>query len=382
MGVRSYASIALTIFAAIISVPFVNIYQRNWSINPVVQDFQHWRTNTTWIRKTIPTTYYEYGELSTVMPDDVWLHGYNDEGVRLYRQKGPNPGFDIDLSKIKGEIRVKQVRPDCVDKRGAVFGCYNTSCLIPGYKALVREARAEDVLMVESSTSYASFTEFPDSITDELVRKMKDFPLDWRSATKETSFLSNLPERIITAPLHSNPVATSMSIQFVGKKDWLFFDPYDFYKNDGFRGTPMNVVTIPSGAPRADKMEYYLYTSQPGDILFLPANFAHVVATHAGPNIMANLRKFSLKRIIPFGFHTENLIHSLFNMFMFPQVDQTAVEYEGINTDGNEAIHKGAFGVPEKVFNKKTFTQMDALCNDWDPTNIDIKLLELINQDQ
>ena len=113
----------------------------------------------------------------------------------------------------------------------------------------------------------------------------------------EHAFISNLKAGKISAPIHGNSATSSMAVQFIGKKTWLFFPPHvyrDFDMMDAFAGTGS---AFPTQAPKKS-YEVYVYTAQPGDVLFFGENWAHVVYTHPGPNLLMNFRHFEVGNLL------------------------------------------------------------------------------------
>ncbi len=73
-----------------------------------------------------------------------------------------------------------------------------------------------------------------------------------------------------------------MAVQYSGKKTWLFFTPKLFDK-DGAASSSLYLTKAPN-----ELYDIYVYTSQPGDVLFFAESWGHIVYTHAGPNVMVN----------------------------------------------------------------------------------------------
>jgi hypothetical protein len=59
-------------------------------------------------------------------------------------------------------------------------------------------------------------------------------------------------------------------------------------------------VLVPQKAPDAgpEDMEVYVYTSQPGDVLFFQESWGHLVYTHKGPSLMINYRNMIPKNVL------------------------------------------------------------------------------------
>jgi hypothetical protein len=133
-------------------------------------------------------------------------------------------------------------------------------------------------------------------------------------------FISNFKESMITAVMHGNSLSSSLAVQYVGSKTWLFFSSRDYNSNNGFRATPNAVFAVPTKAPR-QSVEAFPYTSQPGDLLFFQESWAHMVLTHAGPNILINYRKLSIGNFIR---NPVKFVHTLLNRALY--IDKTGIE--------------------------------------------------------
>ena len=55
-----------------------------------------------------------------------------------------------------------------------------------------------------------------------------------------------------------------------------------------FAGSALFVKNSP---PAGSTAELYVYTSEPGDVLFFPESWGHAVYTYEGPSVMVNYRK-------------------------------------------------------------------------------------------
>ena len=152
----------------------------------------------------------------------------------------------------------------------------------------------------------------------------------------------------------------------MGKKTWLFFPAETYISEMG--AVPASPILLPRQSPK-NPYTMYVYTSQPGDVLFFPESWAHVVLTHAGPNVMVNYRNFHLKNILrqPFTWAT-----ATFNMLMF-----------------SEQVHKGGTAaggglqnqaVPEKKLNFDTYEELNKMCIGG-VTDFDKQMLSLLREE-
>lgn len=132
---------------------------------------------------------------------------------------------------------------------------------------------------------------------------------------------------------------------------------------------PAAPILLPRHAPTAP-FKLYVYTSQPGDVLFFPESWAHVVLTYAGPNVMVNYRNFHVKNILrqPFTWLT-----ATFNMIAFPQQ-----VHSGGKPAGGELQNQA---VPEKKLNFDTYTRLNEMC-EGGLTKFDEQMLKVLREEQ
>lgn len=194
---------------------------------------------------------------------------------------------------------------------------------------------------------YASFAKISDS-TVEMLWNLMLFPFDVSTAMLEHAFISNLKEPMVTAGIHANPTTSSMAVQFVGRKTWLFF-PSETYLG-AMHAFPAAPIMLPRRAPNKP-FEVYVYTSEPGDVLFFTESWAHTVLTHDGPNVMINYRKFNIMNIIR---QPLTWIASSINNYRSPLVHSAG------RVAGNDLQQQS---VPEKTINVRSYEEIDKLCD-------------------
>jgi hypothetical protein len=128
-----------------------------------------------------------------------------------------------------------------------------------------------------------------------------------------TSFASNFENHRISTGSHAAMV-TSMAYQLAGTKKWILHDmeesTSDYIYQNSWRLFPTCLESFLTGLKRP-----YVAVTRPGDILFFPYAWEHLVFTDPGPNVMTNIRKvsktsplslygrFSLKNIAKVIFH-------------------------------------------------------------------------------
>lgn len=373
MGVKNFCSIAFCIFLALISQPIHDIYSRHFRINKdKVWSSDRWRSpNTTWIEKSIPTTYYKAGKLDEVTPPGGWVKNALtwEKEFMLYRLDKGEPAPEIPWKTFDTEARATRIDQNCEFQGRGVFGqCPQKDCFLARSKHSM--VNMQNILSdKEEDNYYASFSVLNPQTAQELKNAFQGMPFSFSDVFFESSFISNLKRRIVTAPLHSNPISSSAAIQFLGTKTWLFFDPEEFLAEDGFRAAPTAVVTFPTQAPKKDVVKYYLYESQPGDVMTFPNNFAHVVITDSGPNIMVNLRRVGWQNF----WQTPSIIlHSLFNMVFYNEVLESAEVHFGNEKTLNVGTAKEFKALPEKEYVMWTAKEVFwPVCDDQDENNID-----------
>ena len=93
----------------------------------------------------------------------------------------------------------------------------------------------------------------------------------------DTNFISNFNKDVVSTSWHAAAGATSYSVTYVGKKVWLFMDPYEYEE--------FNPVHIPSPVPIGTSEAQYFkrgkpikyVVTEPGDILVFPPQWPHAV---------------------------------------------------------------------------------------------------------
>ena len=154
-------------------------------------------------------------------------------------------------------------------------------------------------------------------------------------------------------------------MQFVGRKTWLFF-PSETYLNQ-MNAYPAAPIMLPRRSP-TKPFEVYVYTSQPGDVMFFTESWAHTVLTHDGPNVMINYRRFNFMNIVR---QPLTWIASSINNFRSPVVHSAG------RVAGNDLQQQS---VPEKTINVRSYEEMDKLC-EGGTTDFDKDMLNLMKKD-
>lgn len=152
----------------------------------------------------------------------------------------------------------------------------------------------------------------------------------------------------------------------MGHKTWLFFSA-DTYLN-GMNANPSAPILLLRSSPK-QPFEVYVYTSQPGDVLFFTESWAHTVYTHDGPNVMVNYRRFHIMNIIR---QPLTWIASTINNFRSP------IAHSAGRVAGNNLQQQS---VPEKEINVRAYQEMDKLCAGGEVTEFDKDMLDLMISD-
>lgn len=308
--------------------------------------FEEWRTKTEFVPQEMAITYYERGELHKVL--DGWRVEKGEPGFHVYRLKD-NTDLKMDMSFFDAkDVRVFDVKDkkNCTALAGTVLR--NDHNCVDRYT--VRLSNGKDILDGTERNAYGSFTKFSGRTMDYLTEEYLNVnPIEIDPAAVENGFISNLQQSTITAQLHCNPMTMSMAIQYLGKKTWLFFGDKESNGKDGWEIVPAPLAAYPSHAPRAKKMKYFLYTSQPGDIMFFPPSWSHAVVTHAGPNVMINFRQLFLKQ---FFFQPFLSLHSFYNNKYLKALEDEKLTKGSLSKDQNNHGEKSVTNEFTRIFHK------------------------------
>lgn len=115
-----------------------------------------------------------------------------------------------------------------------------------------------------------------------------------------TSFASNFPENRISTGSHAANTI-SMAYQLVGTKKWILHHQDEstsltYIYKAAWTSLPSCVETFLTSLKRP-----FVATTGPGDILYFPFSWQHMVYTEGGPSVMTNIRKImmpSMKRMM------------------------------------------------------------------------------------
>ena len=125
----------------------------------------------------------------------------------------------------------------------------------------------------------------PATVDDEFAA------LNQKSFLAGTSFASNFEEHRISTGSHAAMV-TSMAYQLAGTKKWILHDVEEssssYYYKSGWVLYPTCLADFLKGLKRP-----FTAVTGPGDILFFPYAWQHLVFTDPGANVMTNIRKVS-----------------------------------------------------------------------------------------
>jgi hypothetical protein len=261
-------SALVALIVGYLSYGFMQLETATWVPNPA--DFAKHANLTV---QEVPVTYYRPGELKTI------LGQWDDSPIRVYRlEKGYN--FEFDIRDIQSSVGARRI-----NKCDAPVSLICAPCVRP--KDPLIDVNVSYVL--SQSDLYVMFANISDAMIDKLQGMMS---LDWLTASQteiEHVFLSNFSEPMVSAQYHAAPLVSSLAIQYVGSKSWLFVPSEDFLSSDGMSAGMTPGFLVPRKAPDR-QIAVYPYTSQPGDLLFFRESWGHAVYTHEGPNFMMNYR--------------------------------------------------------------------------------------------
>lgn len=141
---------------------------------------------------------------------------------------------------------------------------------------------------------YAGF----EAITDaQTVNDMTGLDVESLGDYKQNNlFTSNFPHEILTATTHCAPI-DSFTLQLIGTKTWFFVSPEDLAK--------VNAIPMPTSFPLpitdddfiSKVNNIYVLRQEPGDVMYFGPHWCHAVSTSKGPNLMMNMRYFSLPKL-------------------------------------------------------------------------------------
>lgn len=239
--------------------------------------------------KELPITYYKVGELHKVL--DTWHKGEGlNSYARLYRVAPDSKPFEFNPEIMTAKAQVEMFMEDCEYPESVI-------CKVCLDKSIHHVMNVSEIMSAPTNY-YASFAKL-DHIpaVQGLIDSLGIPGMDVAKLNFEHAFIGNFPEDRITAFAHGNTVTSSMSIQFVGSKNWIFFPPHVFKDREFLDSYGATGISVPSKGPDGP-FEIYFLQSQPGDIIFFSENWGHIVKTNKGPNVMFNLRKLEVGNIL------------------------------------------------------------------------------------
>lgn len=337
----------LFVAIVVVAIAYVaeEIHRRHWYYHTLNRD--DFQFTPQLIEHTVPTTYYDEGKLGDVL--DKF-----DDRFHLYRLK-EGQTFEFNTSKIEFPVLAhkvpKKMRPQ------------STLCSPPFHIETEEPVEVNTSQIFGQEGWYASFAKMSRQDAEYMFNTLK-LPMSFQDTEKEHGFISNFDKPLLTSPIHAAPTVLSMAVQLIGSKSWVFVPNKEYEGEFGFSAVPVASVMRPQRVPK--RFNSYLYTSQPGDVLFFPEAWGHIVYTHPGPCVLMNFRN-----IIPMNFLRQpiNFITAIVNAFLFG-TPPTAVDNAG---QKNEWPAVGADWVKHigKTIDK-------TLCPDGDLTEFDKYMVNYI----
>ncbi len=142
---------------------------------------------------------------------------------------------------------------------------------------------------INSSIQYCSFVRFLDP---KFVQDVEGHSLnEFINVGFDTNFLSNFNEDLLATPIHAAPLVKSYSLQYVGKKLWVFFRPEEMELFDPINIPSTNVMTGNEVEYMKNRNHLLVVVQEEGDFFYFPPHWGHAVFTKKGPNVMINFRE-------------------------------------------------------------------------------------------
>jgi hypothetical protein len=159
----------------------------------------------------------------------------------LFRLFPNDSSLNFDYSSLHSKTPAVRVT-DCSN------GSFKESVICPPcFKHDEHEViEVQDILNASSSSGgfsryYSSFAKLEDGPSIQSLFDVMQFPdsLNFKKDILfEHAFISNFDSDVLTAQAHGNSITSSMAVQFVGKKVWLFFSPEIFRGKDYLKSIP------------------------------------------------------------------------------------------------------------------------------------------------
>lgn len=288
------AAASVTLFAAYAA----NYYlQRDFIYGSEVLSKADFEYPANYTLHSVPTTYY-----CTSDQLDNLLINWDYSPIHLYRASPNCPQQEVELNKLKTDVRARRVVKEC---RNESTICAHRSCVPPKEDVHVIDIQevlsdpgwyvnfdgelAMNLCLIDPKLKFDSISAYMSAEAFAVLNRMLPISLLRQHFMVLHGFISNFKESVITAVMHANHMSSSLAVQYVGSKTWLFIPREIYLSNSGFSATPTVTFAVPRRAPRG-AFGIYEYTSIPGDLLFFQESYAHIVFTHAGPNILVNYR--------------------------------------------------------------------------------------------
>lgn len=265
------------------------VCRKNWYLRSAIKR-EEYGIYANYTVVDVPTTFYDADGINDVLKgwykETDLKHGPDGNYFQLFRVKpGQNKVFNY--KNLNSMTQAMELKSTCEYPESALCSpCFDHEAQ--------RTVHTDEIFKPKGNGPglYSSFAKLEDIPS---VQGLFDFVnvtgMNFNEVALEHAFLSNLKEPMVTAQIHANGLTSSMAVQFVGEKSWVFFPPKVFRGQDMLDGMPGSGTIYPHQSPKK-AYEIYHYVSQPGDILFFSENWGHIVETRAGPNIMMNFRKF------------------------------------------------------------------------------------------
>lgn len=301
MGSFTTGNLKIAILVFVLAYITKTLYQQTWLFKEIhLEDFE---STPPYTILEVPTTYYSHRHLKDVL--NGWYKS-DRPYFHLYRMKDPE-NFVVNFSSINSPTLARRYDPNCEHNESVI--CRMCFAREP------TSIQVQDILGPESSDYYAAFAKLEDAIAISSLFNLLEIPgINQTKILFEHAFISNFEKDTITAAWHANAMSSSLAIQFVGSKTWLFVSPRITLGSDYFFSSIGAGLVTPVQSPRKP-YELYVYKSLPGDILFFSEAWSHTVMTHRGPNVMINFRQVEPRNFLR---NPILWLHGFMNSRIFP----------------------------------------------------------------
>ena len=314
--------IFVSFFVNVIIIIVLKIRSRNWFLKTNIpkSGFDKYHNYTI---RDVPIRYYDkLDESLTELPGGLSLTSNGTFYVLRTRSTHKNDTFDWDIFKDVS-VGFKKIRDKCLYPESIVCPvCFENPIIYPDDPKLASLNIFNEIFNEKGYSNYYSSFSYINITKIKSIFRSMNFGFSHEKIKLEHAFISNFKEGRVSASIHGSAMVSSMAVQFVGSKTWIFFSPQVYV--DQMNSLPGSSATNPTQSPK-EKYDVYIYKSQPGDVLFFSENWGHGVWTSPGPNFMLTFRHLQIGNVLR---RPILWFHSFMNMFWY---DDRNIHLEHIN---------------------------------------------------